>query len=227
MTNSENFEPFGPSDPLRDPVQQVEQKRDRDARLKNPAEYVQRLLQLARPESTATRGKPERPIDRWHWPTQLACSSATLPSPTSGGDEVIIPYCSPAEEADVAGTRAVKLQRSTNRVWTLRVLLTGAAATGRLARFSVGAPPGGEPWTIVCFVGTDENGIGELSLRRFDPRRQWKLAPGCTFTLEPLTPRDLQPDDRTVLEKSRDAALIGREALEAVLAGLLNGPSAE
>jgi hypothetical protein len=173
----------------------------------------------------ASSRNAKRTIDRWHWQTQMQAKAVPQPSSKEDDYEVIAPYRSPAEDAIAVGTRTVELRRSSNHIWTLWVQLTGADAKGRLLRFTIKAPKGS--WKSVCFIGTDENGIGALWLTRFNPQLRWELVRGCTFVLESLVPQDLQANDRDVLEKSRGAAKIGRDALDTILAAMPKSTSAE
>lgn len=161
-------------------------------------------------------------VSEWRLPpAQLAAKSAADPSPQATPYDVVAEFRSPSEGAAEDGTRAVQLRRSPSRIVTLWVELTGPAAEGGLARFTVRAP-GAESPRAVGFVGIDERGEGEINLSRFDYRLQLALAPDDTIALQPLWLEDLVPDDRADLERSRDAAVTGRAALDAALDALGN-----
>ena len=140
---------------------------------------------------------------------------------------VVASFHSPPEDEAQEGGRAAELRRTANGLLTLWVRLTGAAASGRLARFTIHTPPGGELGEASSgFVGTDEHGEGEILLRAFDYRLERKLLPDSPLDLVPVRPEDLRPADRPVLERSRDAAAIGRGALQAALDQLDGVPGA-
>ncbi len=121
------------------------------------------------------------------------------------------------------GTLAAQLRRSTNNIMTLWVRTIGLSLAGCLARFTFNEAQGEAPWTVIGFVGMNEEGEGEISLRAFDYRLQAMLVPDTHLFLELVWPIELSPSDKTVLELSRDAAILGRDSLEAALNELDDG----
>jgi hypothetical protein len=183
-------------------------------------EYILAVHLLeAPPSELLPPSQPEPDVWRLPLPRLLGKTAADPGSARALPYEVVADFRSPPESAPEDGTRAVQLRRWPNRILTLWVELTGPAADGGLARFTIRAPDVESP-RAVGFVGLDERGVGEVNLSRFDYRLQWSLAPNDTIVLQPLRPEDLVLTDRPGLERSCAAAVTGGAALEAALTAL-------